>query len=1056
MRRRLPQVLRRALQLSVLVFIVYTAFGGTWRNYKHAHNHHRLVTLMEGEAWGALYAANESFLSLFGEPAEASLDFLGFPWAARIFGIDTADPILVASHSLRTGSVQPELLIALLIPLLMALLLGKIFCSHLCPMRLLFELGQAVRAGLLRLGIVLPEIRGEARWGGWVLLGGLIASTLSSGAIWFFVLPYVSLSASIYLLVTAGVATLLLAVVLGWFVIDLALAPGYFCRNVCPTGVILEQPGRLSLLRLVKRGASPCPSSCNQCQRVCPYNLLPKEGTHRPICDNCGRCVVACPSDRLVRRLPMIAATVLVSFLAVPTAFAHHNKGLPHYGYYDNYPQVPTEEYVAIDGKWEIGATIFNFQGYERQDSDTPNDIKIFLYIYDLTADEGYVGPLAVEIRHRGEVISRFERLKVDEESVYSTRQTLPHSGTYEIAALLGETEIVLPFYVELADEIDWWLIAGITIPVLLVFGLALLGRRGRRKRSRRPGKIAGALSAVLVLWLAATPALAEEHQHGAETMHEPAQKHMQHEEHAMPSADPAMQHYETEAGAVMVMRGIPLWLFLAGVVLLIVFTFVVTEWRGSTTKRGFRYNLIENKRMYAFVRSRWFQAIPQLLMASVLIFLIYAGLFGSRVANITPIAVWTVWWAGLIFTVLLLASTWCFICPWDALANLASRLRLAAKTEPLSIGMKFPPWLANMYPAILLFGILTWLELGYGVTTNPRTTAYMGLGMAAMAIVAALLWDGKKFCAHACPVGRICGIYSNFSPIEIRAKKERVCQSCKTEDCLYGDADGYPCPTGISLKVVNDATMCTMCTECIKSCKKQNVAINLRPFGADLSSTVHPRLDEAWLALTLLALTLFHGLSMTPLWENFAPGGFSILKWMGLTFGTPQVLNFTLAMLFALAIPIGLYWLSCVVADRLTGRRLGVRQLFRDFAFSLLPVALFYHIAHNLMHLLSEGPEIVPLLSDPLGTGADFFGTSGMHMSPLVSEGVLWGMQVGLILVGHAFGVVVAHRFAHGRFDTKALAIRSLIPITVMMILISTAGLSLMHMDMNMRVGRM
>ncbi|MDH5493115.1 MAG: hypothetical protein OEY14_14265, partial [Myxococcales bacterium] len=516
------------------------------------------------------------------------------------------------------------------------------------------------------------------------------------------------------------------------------------------------------------------------------------------------------------------------------------------------------------------------------------------------------------------------------------------------------------------------------------------------------------------------------------------------------------MEHLETEAGAVMVMGGIPLWLFLVGVGGLILFSFVAVEVVGPSAKPGFRRNLIKNRRLYAIVRSRWFQVVPQLVMILILGALIYAGLVGNQVANITPVLVWTIWWGVLIFAVLVMASAWCFVCPWDGLANLVSRLRLAARIESLSIGAKFPLWLANVYPAIALFVVLTWLELGYGVTTQAQATAYMGLGMIAMAIGGALLWDGKRFCAHFCPVGRICGIYSNFAPIEIRAHKSKACRTCTTEDCLHGNERGYPCPTGISLKVVQDATMCTMCTECIKSCDRQNVAINLRPFGADLSKGIAPKTDEAWLALMLLALTLFHGLSMTPAWESFDPGGMSILKWLGTRFGLGHGPSFSIAMLVAVAIPIGVYWLSCTLAAAWAKEGIGPKRVFVTYAFSLLPVALFYHLAHNLMHVLGEGGAVVPMLSDPLGTGADYLGTRGVHLGHLIDEQTMWALQVGLILIGHVFGVIFAHRFAHRLYEDRKAAIRSLIPMTVMMIAISVAGLYLMHMDMNMRVGRM
>ncbi len=103
------QITRRALQLSVLAFVIYSAMGGAWRNYKLAHNHRRLVTLMEGEFWGTLYGVNEDVLRWLGEPYRASLDFLGMPWAGRVFGLDTADPMLVAGQVVGAGEVSAGL-----------------------------------------------------------------------------------------------------------------------------------------------------------------------------------------------------------------------------------------------------------------------------------------------------------------------------------------------------------------------------------------------------------------------------------------------------------------------------------------------------------------------------------------------------------------------------------------------------------------------------------------------------------------------------------------------------------------------------------------------------------------------------------------------------------------------------------------------------------------------------------------------------------------------------------------------------------------------------------
>jgi hypothetical protein len=196
-------------------------------------------------------------------------------------------------------------------------------------------------------------------------------------------------------------------------------------------------------------------------------------------------------------RLQTSALLGLLALTLLPaSAVANHNKGVPHYGYFENYPQVPVEEFVAVDGRWEISATLFNFQGLDRSLSDTPNDVKIYLALYDLERGQGYAGPLRVEIRQGATLIAKYDRLRPDEEAVYSTRETLPRSGDYELVALLASSEltglaeqrVVLPFSVELSGEgVNWWIVAMLTVPAVAIFALALLGRgRGKRRRFAR------------------------------------------------------------------------------------------------------------------------------------------------------------------------------------------------------------------------------------------------------------------------------------------------------------------------------------------------------------------------------------------------------------------------------------------------------------------------------------------------------------------------------------------------------------------------------------------
>jgi hypothetical protein len=187
----------------------------------------------------------------------------------------------------------------------------------------------------------------------------------------------------------------------------------------------------------------------------------------------------------------MLGLSLLAMHLVSPS-LAHHNKGLPHYGYFENYPQVPTEEYVRIEGRWEVGATIFNFQGIKaRETSDTPNDVKFFMYIYDLEEDHGYSGPVRIDITHDGELISTMERLEPDGEGVYISRETLPSSGNYELVFTFEEGTAALPFAVDLAvDQVNWGLVGGMGLGVAVLMGLGLHGRR--RRLAHRAAPVAG------------------------------------------------------------------------------------------------------------------------------------------------------------------------------------------------------------------------------------------------------------------------------------------------------------------------------------------------------------------------------------------------------------------------------------------------------------------------------------------------------------------------------------------------------------------------------------
>lgn len=512
----------------------------------------------------------------------------------------------------------------------------------------------------------------------------------------------------------------------------------------------------------------------------------------------------------------------------------------------------------------------------------------------------------------------------------------------------------------------------------------------------------------------------------------------------------------QTQAGEKMMrMSGVPRPLFFGGVGSVLVVSFGLVEFlnRGARReKKRWRWNLLALPMLAWCFRRRWFKPLLQTPVFALFGFLIYAGFAGDRVVNITPILTWTIWWSGLIFLVLFLGKAWCFLCPWDFAATLLQSVgRLWGSRRPFTLGVRWPAALRNIYLAVGLFILLTWLELGYQVTASPRATAALALVMVALAVVPALLFDKRAFCRYGCLVGRISGLYAMFAPVEVRAANPEICRSCQTRDCLRGNERAPACPTSLLLPAIKENTYCIQCGHCVRSCPSENVAFNVRPFAADLTRFSRPRTDESLLAVILLALTSFHGLTMTPFWDS--ANGASVIGWLRSTLGVGPLAAFTAGMTAMLVILILFFWLLCHVTRRLTqDTNVSTHKLFLYFAYSLLPVALFYHLAHNAMHFFMEGQYLVPLLSDPLGAGANWFGTAALRPGPLLAAPVIWWLQVGLVLVGHIFGIVIAHHASRKLYAEPHQATLALVPMLGGMVLYSWFSLWILHLDMNMR----
>jgi hypothetical protein len=182
---------------------------------------------------------------------------------------------------------------------------------------------------------------------------------------------------------------------------------------------------------------------------------------------------------------------------------------------------------------------------------------------------------------------------------------------------------------------------------------------------------------------------------------------------------------------------------------------------------------------------------------------------------------------------------------------------------------------------------------------------------------------------------------------------------------------------------------------------------------------------------LVLLSTVTFDGFTATPAWEAIhralapalgRPGGISGL-------GTAGLLAFP-------ALFLGVYGVFSAGMARAAGVPGATGRVARAFVFSLVPIAIGYHLAHYFTFLLIQGQRIIPLASDPLGLGWDLLGTAAHQPDiGIVGARFAWYTAVTAIVVGHIMAVYVAHVIALREFPSRRRALASQYPMLVLML---------------------
>ncbi len=335
-------------------------------------------------------------------------------WSARILGYSLSDPLAGAEAIVSSRSFYVPLLWSLVVPIILSVLLGRVFCGWICPMNTLLELVDRCRRWLGLLEIRERDVRFSKGTKYLVLAVSLGFVAVSSVPFLAMIYPPAVISRELHLFVFGTGIGVGVYLILAICVFELFVSRRWWCRVICPGGGLYSLLGRFRLVR-VQRNEQNC-VQCGDCVTTCQFDLRPMLVAQTGMeCTNCASCIQACDSDALSfafvlpgitkqrgkghgqKDLPAVALKVVLialvfTVLLPSTALGHHILGLPHYSYKENYPQAPTLEYPATTGPYDVLMTSYPGRPVPGEAAT------IAFYIKDRNTNRPYDQPVAVRV----------------------------------------------------------------------------------------------------------------------------------------------------------------------------------------------------------------------------------------------------------------------------------------------------------------------------------------------------------------------------------------------------------------------------------------------------------------------------------------------------------------------------------------------------------------------------------------------------------------------------------------------------------------------------------
>lgn len=442
----------------------------------------------------------------------------------------------------------------------------------------------------------------------------------------------------------------------------------------------------------------------------------------------------------------------------------------------------------------------------------------------------------------------------------------------------------------------------------------------------------------------------------------------------------------------------IPDWLFAWGASVVLIVSFVALSYAWRTPRlEGDSWRPVSD-RVSGLIVNRGTELLAGAIGVFLFAVVIWAGLRGTEAPdrNFSVTFVFVTFWLGMVGLSVLFGDVFRAFNPWRAIARTVSAgFRLVAGQDAPA-PLRYPDWLGR-WPAVIGLLAFIWFELIYGASLlaiglNPHNLAVAVLAYSAFTFAGMALYGVDRWLERAEFFSVYLNMFSLLSPIEVRdgrLGKRRV---------FSGAGRGW----------------------------------------ADVPGSVA-------LVIASIAATSFDGGSE----GAFASAILDVFDWFkdaGLGATAAYRASNTIFLLLVVAGVAAIYALG-TQGMKTVDRSRSASQLRKAFAHSLIPIALAYLVAHYFsLFVFQVQAQFTFLVSDPLGTGHDFFGTasSGVDYGVIGSEGI-WYTQVAALVIGHVVGLVLAHDRAIALYEDPQTATRSQYWMLSVMVAFTCFGLYLL-----------